>query len=172
MRWPVRVLMLCALGGEANAFTVEQVRHGRQLFARCVACHSLADDTPTASAVNRPLVGAEALPAMVEREFYPAIELGTVGALSDFIQLSMHPPPNPVTVREEEALALTALILEANGVPSDGRVLTRDGADDVQLEHVLPARRTRRRLGLIAATAVVAVAAGLVFARRRKERSR
>jgi len=165
------VLGVVALCGNAHAFSAEQVHHGQQLFERCVGCHSVSDGAPLAKGGNRPLIGDGALPAVLEREFYPPIHLDTTGELSDFIQTSM-PPQNAGTLREEEALALTALLLARNGVAADGRTLSHDEAERLRLDDVLPTRRALRKFWFTAAAAAFAGVAGLVLVLRVKGRSR
>ena len=100
-----------AAGGALYAQTAQQAEAGRALYqARCSTCHS------------PDLSGSEA-PQLSGANFMTAWGSRTARELTTYIQTGM-PPGNPRSLTEENAAALAAFILAANGAAPGNQPLT------------------------------------------------
>lgn len=150
----------------ARAFTELQRGVGSTIYgARCAHCHALGDHEVRG---QRPLVGSDALPKVILHPYRPFVPLETVRDLYEYVQLSM-PRDAPGTLSASDALAVTAFLLGANGVPADGMPLDAQLASGLALDDLLPQRQSSKWPWLLAGVACACV---LWMAAKKRRRTR
>lgn len=145
-RYAVTLALCLAAAATAWGFTVQQAAQGKQLYTRqCAGCHGARGEGGRVSSRFGPLAGWEA-PALVGQgalpESPPATRrirgkpFRTAFEVFDFSRATM-PAQAPGSLSEEDYLAITAHLLQANGAAPGGRPLTARSAAAVRLR---PAR--------------------------------
>ena len=135
----VQCVLVLAAPLSAHAFTELQRNTGAAIYgSRCAHCHPLTGQEVRG---QRPLAGADALPKVIRHPYRPFVPLETVHDLYEYVKLSM-PRDAPGTLSASDALAVTAFLLEANGVPPDATPLDARRATGLALDDILPQRRS------------------------------
>jgi cytochrome c len=127
----ISVLSLFAFASTTFAYTTEQAEKGKEIFAKqCAECHgangaggTVPDEyTDYAGMKAPPVVGEVRLPSMK-----------TAGNAYAFVKSHM-PLQAPGSLSSDEALAVIAFDLMANGIEADGQPLTAENAKEINLQ--------------------------------------
>lgn len=169
------LMMLLLTNTTAFAYTEEQAAEGKTLYDgafKCQTCHSLTGEGGGRTVAGRPLAGAAgALPKAITLTNGERVRFETVADLVDYTLFRM-PKENPGTMSEAEALQLTAYVLKQNGVAPDGRALDHATAATLELDELIPHRRSSISIAVIATAGAIAVLALVLVVRRTKSKLR
>lgn len=130
------VLLLAAIA-PAGAFTAEQVDRGRDVFRlQCARCHGPGGQGIRdiyRSMTAPPLIGAGALP-LDPRPYQKMrhFQFRTVRDVFEFASAVM-PADQPASLSDADYWNAIAFILNANGMPVNGRLLNEDEAAQLSL---------------------------------------
>jgi len=90
----------------AGVFNKDQVERGRTAYnAQCARCH------------GETLGGGENSPALVDDVFFTIWDGKTVGALVEYVRLTM-PSDGPGKISRKRCIDIAAFVLSANGFPA------------------------------------------------------
>jgi cytochrome c len=129
-------LLLAALGS-ARAFTAEQVDKGREVFRlQCARCHGPGGQgiiNIYRSMTAPPLIGPGAFP-LDPRPYQKMrhFQFRTVRDIYEFASAVM-PADQPASLSDADYWNAIAFLLNANGMPVNGRLLNEDAAADIPL---------------------------------------
>ncbi len=124
------VLMLVLMVSIAFSYTTQQAERGKQIFIQqCAVCHGASGEGGVVPQMYGAYAGMK-VPAVVGKEMLPNMK--TAGNAYAFVKAHM-PLQSPGSLSEEEALAVIAFDLMANGIAADGQPLTPESAQKIIL---------------------------------------
>ena len=134
MSHTIRHLILClailALAAPAFAYTTDQATAGKDLYVKnCAVCHGSGGEGGAVPEQFPSLKGQKA-PRLVGPGFLPGMK--TVGQVYDFASKNM-PGNAPGSLKSEEYLDIISFALQANGIKPDGKPLTPETANKIQI---------------------------------------
>jgi cytochrome c len=124
------VLMLVLSVSIAFSYTTQQAERGKQIFIQqCASCHGANGEGGVVSEMYGAYAGMKA-PPVVGKGMLPNMK--TAGNAYAFVKAHM-PLQSPGSLSSEEALAVIAFDLMANGIKADGQSLTPESAQKIVL---------------------------------------